>query len=536
MSLHWPDEASEYRKRALDELDTFLTRYYALPKRREAAKLFAKLGESQSETETAASVLEVEFPDVAAQIRSEANEPSLRTVDGLLAEAVLDQVANLDPVIAVRKLGSLCDNPIGQKLVSKALKDDIFREHILDGLSKAFKDRPYFIGDDDAKNGARAVEEVRSALVQSRKSWADPSGRNIRDLRAPHGWFPVIEPIHLLIGPLSQVAPADAMKVLDTLPSEFDGFLCLEHVDLGLDHYEHWVKAVYAAPPAWDELGWTGNRSEAPCGLALPLLLWHAESRLLRLKDGVSGQATPTDLASSIRSRGDGALVAWHWCAGLVERADRAERDGHGSPNDGDWRTAQALAANGGWHGFNPGKGRDALLREAAQKLAPDASDAAPRLGKLLPASPEAFIDGPDGADLSWAAFGLVGGFGPMFEGRPPYGLATRLLSSGLWGKDGPGRLETLWKNALVLRELAAGGVIRNRTTDHRKPEDLLHLIIAMGIAALEMIERGAKGDPAALRGQVDQMLCECAPWDILGHGSLAAHVKNVSSHGANRG
>jgi hypothetical protein len=130
-------------------------------------------------------------------------------------------------------------------------------------------------------------------------------------------------------------------------------------------------------------------------------------------------------------------------------------------------------------------------------------------------------------------AFGLVGALGPMFEGRPPYGLVTRILSPTFWGVDGPERLSALWRNSLVLRELAAGGVANDsnqNTVDRRNPADTLHLIVAMGIAAVEMSKRVDVTDTKGLLTVVDGMLAELRPWDTLGYNALTAHRQQVTS------
>lgn len=532
MTLQWADEDTEYRRQARAELDAFMARYCTLSARVSAGERLAGAGKRRPDGETAARMLEGDHPDIAVHIRAEADEPCLRTTDGLLAEAAIDVALTLPPVEAVRRLGAVGGSPVADRLIADAFARGRLLAHVLSGLREAFKGTPFFFGDDEGAQGG-IVDDARAALVSARERWADPAARSFRDLHMQIRWAPVVslvEPVHVLMGPLSKAAPVEAMAMLDMMPSALDAALVLEAVRLSVERYEPWANAVCVAPAAWDEEGWLGDRDKALRGLALPVLLWCAEDRLHDVNEDGPGLATPADVASTVRGRDDGAVTAWRWCADLIEQADRAERNGRGGPQNGRWRVAQALAASGGWNTFNPGFGSDCLLLEAAQRLALDASDAPPRLAELFPTSPEAFLDGRCGADLSSAAFGLVGGIGPMLNGQPLYGLATRILSKGLWGEDGPTRLKSLWHRALVLRELAAGGVLRHARGDRRSPDDPLHLVIALGIAAIEMITRGVNGDANGIACQLEGMLAECEPWDMLGHPHLSASFVELRS------
>lgn len=526
MTLSWPNE-THHRQRAKTELETFLAGYYLLPNRLEAGKILANMAESYPSTAASSERLEDAYPKMAARLRVE-EDSGLRTIDGLLAEATIDSASHLDPIVVVRQLGALCGRPVSRALITDALRDKDLCETVTSGLCRAFKSRPFFTGDDEATEGRHHVEDMRRALEQARQAWADPASRDLRDLHAPMYFSLLVEPIHLLLGPLSKAAPAAAMTVLDTLPSALDAALCLERRILEVKTFEQWAAALRAAPAAWDADGWVGKTSDKPCGLALPFLLLYAEDRLLEMTFEAPGCATPMDVAMAFQRRADGADVAWRWCADLIKKADQRERDGRGHTDDGYWRTAQALAENGSWSRLDPGNGQQALLLEAAKRLVPGSVNAPLHLNKLLPDSPESFLQGPQGEALSRTAFGLVGGFGPMFEGHLPYGLAVRILSSGLWGDEGPGRLKDVWQNALVLRELAAGGVLRQGPAQYRQPEAPLHLIIAMGIAALEMGQKGAQIEADAIRRIVSGMLEECAPWDLFGYTDLRAHFHRV--------
>ncbi len=533
MILHWPDENDQFRRAFRTELDSFRLGYDTLKNRAEAGGILAAKGVRQGNTDTAAALLEVDHPEIAARLRSEENTAAFRTIDGLLAEAALHQSRNLTPLQTVRRLGAVSGAFAGNVVVTDALKQTALRKKVLMGLSEAFRCAPFFIGDDTQEDESGAVKEARAALQAARSDWADPANRSLQALGYTQAWFQLVEPAHALMGPLSQASLPDAIAVLDAMPSPLDAVLTLDCAGLDVETYAGWAGAVQHAPAAWDSTGWRGARARAPCGLALPLLLSRAEHRLSDAQDDKPGIVTPKDVASIIQAREDGALVAWRWCAMLIERADRAERDGRGSVANGAWRTALALAEAGGWQEFDSGDNQDALLLEAARRLASGRPVEKSALAALLPRTAEEFVNGQAGANLSRAALNLVGGLGPMFDGCPPYGLATRILAQELLGAKGPEHLHALWHDALVLREIAAGGVTRGSITnstrnDHRAPADPLHLIIAMGLAAIERIENGADGDPAGLVREVEDMLGECAPWDMLGHDSLLKQLQRV--------
>lgn len=536
MMLRWPNEDVGLLSRHTSEMDRFLANYRTLTQRLEAGRRLHGIAVNSGDPEAEATALEPDHPVLAARVRLEADDPWLLTSSALRAEAALADAAELPPVESVRRLGMASDDPVGARVIADALGDAALRRHVVEGLRAAFAEPPVFLGDGMNGEPSRAVEEAQQAIRQSRANWAEPEKRSLRELRMTLQWgshVTSVEPAHYLMAPLSRAAPEAAIDFLDAMPSPLDAVLCLELVHLDVERFEAWARAIRCAPSAWSNEGWIGMHG-APRGLALPLLLWRAEEHLRRMPvDAEPGRVTPEDVARAVRNRDDGARAAWRWCADLLEQADRRERDGQSGPGDGIYRAAQALATGGGWLDFDPGRGRDALHLEAACRLVPDAQDSSPHLASLLPSEPENFLDGKAGADLSWAAFSLVGALGPMFEGRPPYGLVTRILSTSFWGKDGPQRLSALWTSALVLREMAAGGVTKggdSDAADRHDPIVPLHLIVAMGIAAVEMREHGGGGDIAGLLLEVDAMLAELRPCDTLGYDVLAAKRQAIST------
>ncbi|SCZ68556.1 hypothetical protein SAMN04488118_10817 [Epibacterium ulvae] len=515
MTLHWPDEDIDRSNRVRVEMEHFLSEYRSLSQRLEAGRCLNDVATSRRDPETDATAVEPISPDLAARIRQEDSGSWLRIGDGLRAEVALAEAADLPPVDAAHRLGLDCSTPVGKQLVVEALVNATFRDHIVEGLCTAFAQPPVFRDDGRADEPNQIVEGARQAILQSRADWAQPEKRNLHELRTTFLWasqVTLVTPIHCLMAPLSHAAPDVAIDLLESMPSPLDAVLCLEWVHLDVESFEAWARAIRNAPSAWDEGGWIGRHGAAR-GLALPLLLWRAEGHLRYMPlDTEAVRATPNDVAQVVRNRAEGGVTAWRWCADLLGQANQRERDGRSGLEDGTYRTAQALARNGGWASFDPGTGRDALLLEAACRLAPDAQNIPAHLASLLPTKPEQFIRGTSGADLSWAAFGLAG--------HPPFGPVTRLLSKAFTGSAGAERLSSLWNKALVLRELAAGGVLNDQeddASDHRNPAAPLHLIVTMGIAAAELCDGESREAADSLILEVDAMLEEFRPWD--GHG-----------------
>lgn len=526
MRLHWPDERVEQYSHYQRSLEAFMLDYRDIKDRVGAVRCLSNvIDEGRLDAEGAALVLENHYPEISARIRSEAAQEWLRTFDGLRAEVAIAESESLSDEEAAIRLGNASRTPLGKRLISEALADATLRSRVVQGVRVLFAGPPALIGE------GPSAEAFRNALVNARKSWADPNTRDLADLRAAGqsaNMFLLLAPEHVLMGPLFEAAPQEALALLDKMPSPLDAALICEYVDLGMDRFESWARSVRLAPAAWDRDGWIGSRSVGEGGLALPLLLWSAEGHLRSMGKDAVNLATPGDTAQAIRARCDGDRTAWHWCASLLARADRDDSAGRAHPADGVWRTAQALASAGGWDGFDPGRGPDALLLEAAQRLVPDsgASGLPPRLGDLLSATPEAFLDDPTGKDLSDAAFLLVSGCNLLVGGRAPYGTVTRILASGLLGAEGPERFDVLWKKAHILRELAAGGIRSDQ--EDRKPEDALHLIIALGLSAVELIHQGAIGEADELLALIHHALMEIQAWDALGFDALHSQFESI--------
>lgn len=536
MTHHWPDENIEEPSKVKSEINQFLADFRRLPQRIEAGRRLHSITVNTAAAEAQATALEPDYPHLAARIRLEAESSSLLTSNALRAEAALADAATSPLASTLQRLGLASEDPVGQRLVADALLDESLRSRVVEELRATFTRSPTFSENVMNSEPNRIVEEAQQAIVRSRADWAEAEKRSLRELRtAMHSasYITRIEPIHYLISPLFRAAPETAIDLLDTMPSPLDAALCLEWCFLDIRRFEAWARAIRCAPSAWDNKGWLG-RDGAQRGLALPLLLWSAEGHLWRMATNLEKKhATPDDVARAVRDRNDGAVTSWRWCAELLTAAELRERDGRSGPEDGIYRTAEALAKGNNWSDFDPGRCRDALHLEAACLLVSDPKDVSPHLTSLLPSSPEDFLDSEVGADLSSAAFDLVGALGPMFGNRPPYGLVTRILSKAFWGEEGPGRLSALWHNALILRELAAGGVTKTGyvdAVDRRNTAHPLHLIIAMGMAAVEMGSRGANVNAAGLLSEVDAMLAELRPWDELGYDALAAQRQVIAT------
>ena len=536
--LRWPDEDGTWRERAEAELTTFMEGYGILPDRPEAGAALAASTDRRPTPEVATRAVAGVHPSVAARLRAEAEPSQLRTLDGLLAEAALAAAPGLPPREAALRLAGASGMPVADALLSEALRDDALRAKVVEGLALAVAEPPAFHGDGTRDEPSRLVEEARSALARMRDDWSDPSARSIHDVAIAEQLtqhVSVVQPIHCLMRPLFDAAPAEALALLDALPSPLDAAVILDRIHLDVNRFEDWAEAIRLAPPAWDAEGWIGGRSRASEGIALPMLLWRAEDRLRAMADDRDGVVGPEDIAAVVRGREDGRIVAWRWCARLLARTDREDRRGFLQASDGAWRTAQALAAEGGWSDLDPGTGEDALFLEAAQRLAPDGGDLPCRIPDLLPAFPEAFLT-QAGTDFSWAAFGLLGTFGPASPDVVPYGIATRLLAAPFLGAGGPEALRAVWHDALVLRELAAGGVPTTVDSGRREPEDVVHVVVALGLAALERIGAGEPGDAEGLVAAMEDMLGEIEPWDRIRHPALRQRLETLrvglSDHG----
>lgn len=517
MSLNWPNEQPERRLRDQSSCDAFLDEHLGLPDREQAISLLPqKWLPLWRDPKAMAALIGQAAPQIATRLAVEQPGEYLRTIDGLLTQKAIDQMTRAPSLEALQMLGLCSGSALGRRMVTRALGDAPIRARITNLMLAAFQQPPMLLG--SPEQGA----ELLNALQTARTEWSYRENRTLDAIhRSRHAAVDhtCISPLHLLIGPLIDAAPQEAFELIDQMLSPLDAALIFEFVDRS--DYAAWIKAIEVAPAAWDHTGWVGRKTQASRGLALPFLLHQAAQNLNRLPPD---SPIPTDIAKAIRNRADGPIVSLEWCALLLEHADRDHRAGQDTSNQGQWLTAKALATKGGWNEFDAGRGPDALLKDAAQRLAagPEAQSQPPRLLEMLPATPEAFLDNKSGRDLSRATFKL-------HSSNTGYGLVTRILSTALLGSDGPARLQCLWDRALILRDLA-NGAVKPDSADDRNPNDPLCFIVALGIGAVELIRQGEHGDAAGLLGVCHDMLAELEVWQPLGHHQLRTMANALSA------